>query len=190
MKKPLLFTAFLLAGTSLTALADDSPENVCKNAAQLYKDGDLEAALEDARWCVSLMEQEKQNQTNTHFKNEIDGYTAGQIQQQSAMGMVMISREYQKGGKRINVEMSGGASGAAASALSMLSQFGMQSGSGRKTRIQQRTAMITEERGSVTIAVTLRSGGFLTFSSSDLNAQQALAFARKFPIKALDESRQ
>ena len=169
--------------------AEDSAEKVCKSASELYADGDLEGALEEARWCVTLMEQEQQSQTNQYFLDDINGFQGGKLEQQNAMGFMVVSRQYEKGGSYIDVSMNAGSSGGAMQAFSALAQFGMQSGADKKMRIQKRTAMATDEGGNANVTITLRSGGMLTFESSDVDLDTLVTFAKAFPVADLDDSR-
>lgn len=169
--------------------AEDTPADTCKSAAALFKEGDIEGALEEARWCVTQLEQLKQGQVSSFFKDEINGFKGGKLDQQQAMGISMIERNYSKDGKVIKVSLSGGATGAASNAFAALASFGMQSANGKKVRIQRRTAMLIEEDGNVQLVVTLKSGGMLTFESNDLNSKDATTFAKAFPIADLDDSR-
>lgn len=171
------------------AFAEDSPEKVCKNAGELYDDGDLEGALEEARWCVTLMEQEQQAATGLHFKDSILGYTGEELEQQNTMGFLLISRNYHKDGQYIEVQLNAGNAGGALQAFSALAQFGIQNGAGKKMRIQKRTAMASSENGSSNVTVTLRSGGMLTFESRDVDLDTLTAFAKAFPIAELDDSK-
>lgn len=169
--------------------AEDTPADTCTSAADLFKDGDIEGALEEARWCVTQLEQLKQGETSAFFKDEINGFKGGKLDQQQAMGISMIERSYSKDGKIIKVSLSGGASGAASNAFAALASFGIQSSNGKKVRIQRRTAMISDDGGNVQAVVTLKSGGMLTFESNDLNSDDVTAFAKAFPIADLDDSR-
>ncbi|MCW8090320.1 hypothetical protein [Alteromonas sp. ASW11-130] len=170
--------------------AKESPEDSCKGAAELYANGDLETALEEARWCVTLMEQEQQAQTNTHFKDEVNGYSGSELEQQNAMGFNVVSRQYSKGDKQIKVTLNSGSSGSAMQAFSALAQFGMQSGTGQKIRVQRRTAMTSTENNNATVSVNLRSGGMLVFESRTASLDEVVAFAEEFPITDMDESQQ
>jgi hypothetical protein len=169
--------------------AEDTPADTCSNAASLFKDGDIEGALEEARWCVTQLEQLKQGRVSSFFKDEINGFKGGKLDQQQAMGISMIERNYSKDGKVVKVSLSGGASGAASNAFAALASFSMQATNGKKVRIQRRTAMINNEDGNIQIVVTLKSGGMLTFESNDLNSDDTTAFAKVFPIADLDDSR-
>lgn len=171
-----------------TTFAEDTPEDTCNSAASLFKEGDIEGALEEAQWCVTQLEQLKQGRVSSFFKDEIDGFKGGKLDQQQAMGISMIERNYSKDGKVIKVSLSGGASGAANNAFAALASFGLQSTNGTKIRIQRRTAMVSDESGDINIVVTLKSGGMLTFESNDLNSDDTTAFAKAFPIADLDDA--
>ncbi len=169
--------------------AEDTPADTCTNAASLFKENDIEGALEEARWCVTQLEQLKQGKISSFFKDEIESYKGGKLDQQQAMGISIIERSYSKDGKIVKVSLSGGASGAANNAFAALASFGMQSSNGEKVRIQRRTAMISDDGGNVQAVVTLKSGGMLTFESNDLNVDDVTAFAKAFPIADLDDAR-
>lgn len=175
--------------TAQTVFAEDTPADTCASAASLFKDGDIEGALEEAQWCVTQLEQLKQGRISSFFKDEINGFKGGKLNQQKAMGISMIERSYSKDGKIIKVSLSGGTSGAASNAFAALASFGMQSSNGKKVRIQRRTAMINDDGGNVQAVVTLKSDGMLTFESNDLNSDDVTAFAKAFPITDLDDSR-
>lgn len=185
---PLLAT-FLVWFSFSSVLADDDPAENCQNAVDLIKEDDLEGALEEARWCVTLLEQKKQGQVSAYFKDEINGYKGGKLDQQEAMGFSMLERNYSKDGNVIKVALSGGTSGAANNAFAAIAQFGMSAGAGKKVRIQKRTGMLDTDGGTTTLGVTLKSGGILTFESSDVSADEVKAFAKAFPVAELDDAR-
>ena len=187
--KTLILGAALSFAIAPAAFAEDTPADTCSSAVSLFKEGDIEGALEEARWCVTQLEQLKQGKVSSFFKDEINGFKGGKLEQQQAMGISMIERNYSKDGKVIKVSLSGGASGAASNAFAALASFGMQSTNGKKVRIQRRTAMISDDGGNIQVVVTLKSGGMLTFESNDLNSNDAIAFAKAFPIADLDDSR-
>ena len=170
------------------ALADDDPAKLCKQAAEPYKEGDLEGALEEAKWCVTQLEQLKQNQTVKFFKDTINGYTGGEVTQQSAMGFTMIERNYSKANKEIKVALTGGNSGGALSAFSALAQFGLQTAGTSKVRIQKRSAVVTDENGRLSMMITLKSGAMLGLESDAVSKDELIDFAKAFPVKELDNS--
>jgi len=83
--------ALLLAALSLslmsnsTIYAEDSPADTCKSAASLFEEGDIEGALEEAEWCVTLLKQLKQGEISTFFKDEVHKYKGGKLEQQEAI---------------------------------------------------------------------------------------------------------
>lgn len=173
----------------MPAIADEDPAETCASASSLFKEGDLDGALDEARWCVTQLEQLKQNQTSSFFQDEINGYTAGKLESQQTMGMQLIERSYSKDGQTIGVSLAGGAMGAANSAFAALASLGIQTEQGEKIRIQRRTAVITEDNGNSQIVVTLKSGGMLTFDSTIVSRDELLAFAKAFPVADLDDAR-
>lgn len=186
MLSKIVVGCLLLAG-SIAAQAEESPKESCNNASTLYTEGDLEGALEEARWCVKQMEQEKQNNTAQYFKDSINGYAGGELSQQQMMGITVIERKYTKGSVSINVGLSGGASGAMAGAFSAM--LGMQQGQGKAIRIQRRSANDVGSNGRTDIQVTLKSGGILSFKSRGAGRDEVVAFAKAFPVADLDDSR-
>ncbi len=189
-KKLLTVTAITLSSIfSTPVFADDSPADTCKSASSLFKEGDIEGALEEARWCVTQLEQLKQGQTSAFFKDEIGGYIGGKLESNQAMGFTVIERRYNKESISISVTLSGGASGAANNAFAAIAAFGMQAAQGKKVRIQRRTAIVNDENGSVQVVITLKSGGMLTFDSSELSKDDVIGFAKIFPVADLDDSR-
>lgn len=187
-----LVSSLLLASTlfvsSVYAQSDEIKES-CSSVVALFNDGDIDGALEEARWCVTQLEQLKQGQTSSYFKDEIDGYKGGKLDVQQAMGMSMIERRYTKGNNSVQVSLSGGVSNIAANALEAFASFGMSATPGKKIRIQRRTATLNNQSDTPQLLVTLKSGGILTFESSQLSEDALVAFAKSFPIAELDDSR-
>lgn len=183
------FAVILTMIFATTAFAEGDPAESCKNSASLFKEGDIEGALEEARWCVTQLEQLKQGQTSAYFKDEINGYTAGKLESQQAMGIVMIERRYSKGQNSINVSLSGGGSGDMNNAFAAIASFGMQAAQGKRVRIQRRTAVVNDENGTAQVMITLKSGGMLTFESNELSEDEVVSFAKAFPVADLDDSR-
>jgi hypothetical protein len=54
----IVFSMNLLLASASNAKND--PGITCESAASLFKESDLEGALEEARWCVTQLEQLKQ----------------------------------------------------------------------------------------------------------------------------------
>jgi len=189
-----LKTIGLASGLAIALLAvapvqaEEDAADTCKSAAKLFKDGDLDGALDDARWCVTQLEKLKQGQTSSLFKDEIDGYTGDELSEQQAMGISIVERTYSKGGNSISVSMSGGAMGMANNAFAAIAAMGMQAAQGEKVRIQRRTAVVTKDGSETSVAVTLKTGGMLTFSSSNVDKDELLNFANAFPVAELDDS--
>ncbi len=176
--------------TGIPAIADDDPAAVCASAASLAKEGDIAGALEEARWCVTQLEQLMQQQVSSFFPDEVNGYAAGEIKKEQVMGMTMIERDYSKNDNVISVSLTGGGTSGPANAFSALAMMGMQMGGmGQKVRIQKRSATVIDDNSSVQVVVTLKSGGILTFESQGASVDTVVAFAKEFPVAKLDDSR-
>lgn len=189
MKKRAIIIMLAMAGMQSPLLAKDSPQDSCKNAAALYADGDLDGALEEAKWCVTQLEQLKQDNIAKFFKDSILGYQGNELESQNAMGFSSTKREYLKDDKQISVSLSGMASANGMDAFAALAQIGLTAGGGKKVRIQKRTASIMVDNSNVQILVTLKKGGTLVFESNDVNADELQRFAEAFPVEDLDDSR-
>ncbi len=175
---------------AIPAIAEESPSAICSSAANLAKEGDIAGALEEARWCVTQLEQLMQEQVSSLFPDEVNGYTAGKIQKQQVMGMAIIECNYSKDDNTISVSLTGGGASGSANAFSAIANMGMQMGGmGQKIRIQKRSAVIVDENNSAQVVVTLKSGGMLTFESQGASSDTLVAFAKKFPVAKLDDSR-
>lgn len=175
---------------AISATAEDSPSISCSSAANLVKEGDIAGALEEARWCVTQLEQLMQEQVSSFFPDEVNGYTAGKIKKEQAMGMAITECNYSKDDNVISVSLTGAGSSGSANAFSAIAMMGAQMGGmGQKTRIQKRSAVIIDEDNSTQVVVTLKSGGILTFESRGASSDTVVAFAKKFPVAKLDDSR-
>lgn len=170
-------------------VAEDDPVETCSSAANLAKEGDIAGALEEARWCVTQLEQLMQDEVSSFFPDDVNGYAAGKIVKEQVMGMSMIDCDYSKDGKVISVSLTFGDASGSANPLSAIAKMGMQMGGmGQKIRIQKRSAVIVDENSSAQVIVTLKSGGILTFESRDEPSDTVVGFAKKFPVAELDDS--
>ena len=192
-------SAFVIAAlfssvNSARAQTAEDASAACLEAARMIEENDFTSALDEAKWCVESLEQVKRERTFTVFPEEIDGFVGGELQNESALGMSMIEREYRRDGDTISVSLvSGGiaSGGLASGGLAALAQLGLGAGgAGKKIRVQKRTVIdMSESSGNAQFLVQLKSNqGMLTISSDDLPSDDVLAFVREFPIKDLDEA--
>ncbi|GAA0856656.1 hypothetical protein [Aliiglaciecola litoralis] len=185
MTTPFHKVLVLLLLTSLPAVAEDSPEQACNKAAKLYADDDFAGALEEAKWCVTLLEQEQQTRTNSVFPDSLQGFKGSDIQHQSALGFSSTVREYRKDEQHISVTLSGG--NGLNSAFAAIAQFG---GGGAKMRIQKRSASVIVNGERTQVLVTLKTGGLLMFEGDNVDKESVVEFAKAFPVEKLDDSLQ
>ena len=184
----LLLGALALAPSAAHAQTADEAAAACAEAVRLIGERDVDGALEEAEWCVESLRQVRQQRTLAAFPDTLEGFTGGQLDNQSAMGMTMLERGYTGEEGTIEVSL---ATGAAGSGLAAIAQMGMSLGGagGRKLRVQRRTVVdMSAEEGEARYLVQLKSGGMLTISSPTLSADRVLEFVRAFPIAELDEA--
>ncbi|MGQ7847745.1 hypothetical protein ACUNV4_24845 [Granulosicoccus sp. 3-233] len=178
----------MMSGTQVMAQSAEEAATACNEAARLIAEDDLVGALDEAKWCVESLQQLRQQATLTVFPDAVEGFAGGEIDNQSAMGMTIIERQYTKEGEDVTVSLTTGMAGGGLAALAQLG-MGMGAGSGKKIRVQKRTVLdMSEAGGDAQFMVQLKSGGMLNISSSDLNAEQLLPFVKAFPIADLDDA--
>jgi hypothetical protein len=177
-----VFALFSASGV----FAEEDPTDAFQSATELYEQGDIDGAIEEAEWGLELLRQLKRGATATHFLDEINGYVATPLETNSAMGMTVMERRYTKGGNTITVTLTGGAN-TALGGLGALASMGMM-GAGEKVRIQRRTGTAIAESGENRIMFGLKEAGMLNFESRDVSMDELKAFAGEFPIAELDDS--
>lgn len=186
----------LVAGAMALPLAHASDENLadtiaaCEEAARLLEANDVDGALDEAEWCREGIQQVKQNQTMAIFPDSVNGYTGGEVTKESAMGMVMLGRQYTQADKSIDVELMSGSAGGGLGGLSQLiSAFGAAGGAeGKKFRVQRRTVIDSSSGGSAEMMVQLKSGGMMNVKSTSASREEVEAFIRDFPVADLDDA--
>lgn len=178
----------LMPGTQVHAQSAEDASAACTEASRLIAEEDFVGALDEAEWCVESLRQIKQQLTLTLFPDDVDGFVGGEMDNQSAMGMTIIEREYALDNSSVSVSLTGGVAGGGLAALAQFAS-GMGTGGGKKMRVQKRTVIdMSDESGQAEYMVQLKSGGMLMMSSNDLDSAALLEFVRAFPIAELDES--
>ena len=172
-----------LVAFSLPAAAEGDPAAYCKQAAKLYEQNDIPAAVEEAKWCLESLEQIQQSRKSDRFAKDVAGWKRGEIAQHKAMGMSIIETQYSKDGKLIEVSYNSGAGGMGA----MFSQMGL-AGGGKKIRLGRYTGLVMEQGSSNEIMIGLKmTPGMLNLSSNNASMEELSAFARAFPVKDIDQ---
>ncbi len=171
----------------------DEAASACVESARLItEDDDLDAAIEEATWCLTSLKQLKEEITLSLLPDELDGFEGGDIENQNVLGMVTVSRVYTRDGESLTVSMLTGGAGALGGLgqLAQLSQmFGAEtSGSSKKLRIQRRTVLASDEGGTGSLSVELKNGGTLQVESQDLDSDELVEFMREFPIAEIDDA--
>ena len=186
-----LFVSGIMTHTS--ALADDDARadtiSACEEAARLLAADDIDGALEEAQWCKEGIEQIKQGQTLAVLPESVNGFQGGEVTSSNALGMVMFGREYEKGGKLINIELTTGSVPGLGSLGQLMNIFGAAGlGEGKKFRIQRRTVIDSSTASGANLTVQLKSGGIMTVESTTVSSAEVVDFLKAFPIAELDDS--
>ncbi len=182
VKRTCLFVALLCCLGA--AQAQEDPQDSCGGILELYEQGDVNAALEEAGWCVEALEQAQMSMQGDAFPAEVVGWKRNSLDQNEALGMAMTEAAYSKDEQSITVSLMGGAGGGF---LGSLAQMGMMAG-GTRMRLGDYTGVaMTETGGGGTVTVPLENGGTLSFQSSQAGSDSLEEFATAFPIAALDK---
>ncbi len=108
------------------------------------------------------------------------GYTGGKLNEQRAMGMMMIERSYDNDDNTIKVTLTQGGAGGSIGALGALANIGMMGG-GKKSRIHGHTATdMSDDRAAKLMVSPRNGGGFINFESRDVEIDEVKAFAKDF----------
>ncbi len=167
------------------AHAQEDPKDSCGGILKFYEQGDIDAALEEARWCVEALEQVQMSKQGDVFPAEVAGWKRQSLDQNKAMGIAMTEANYNNSGKAITVTLMGGAD-AGGGFLGALAEMGMMSG-GSKMRLGDYTAVAMSDSGGETVSVSLENSGTLSFQSYDAGRDAVMEFAKAFPIAELDK---
>lgn len=183
------FAAFFLF-QSATVTAQDSPLEACEEAVRILRsDGDINVALEEARWCVEGLEALKQQNTLEVFPDQVGAWVAGEVANSKILGMTMIERDYTRDGESITVSLAMGGGG---TGLMALAQMGMQLGGEvlQKFRVDRRTVLNLSDDSEARFLVQLRSGGVMNITSSNADTDSVKAFVTELPVAKLDDALQ
>ncbi len=171
--------------------AADDPAEIFKEVISLYEDGDIDGALEEAKWGVERIEQLRQDKVSAVFPDEVGDFKGTPLSKNKAMGIMVTERNYSMGGNSVKVSLTEGAAGGGAlGGLGALAQMAGSMGGGRSVRIQRRKGTAMEQGSRRTVNLTMNSGGNLSFESSNLSLDEVLKFAENFPVAELDDARE
>ncbi len=171
------------SGVSYSQSIEEAAE-ACDEAARLIRLDKLDAALDEANWCFESVKQAKQARTLLLLPDEVNGFVAGEVENEGMLGFSSIKRVYTQGDNSVSVSMLTADSGG----LAMLATIGINMASGgKKLRVQKRTVFDNSvASGNAEYMVQLKSGGVLNFSSPTVATATVLDFVKAFPIEEID----
>ena len=186
-----IFTSLMVISIIFATVgyAQDKPEEICGAIVPLIKKDDIKGALEEAKWCVEKLEQIKQGKVAEQFLEEIDGWKRVSFNENKAMGISVTEASYEKDGKQISVNLTGGGGTNPLGAIAQMGQMGMMQ-AGQKVRIQgYMGSMDTSQPDRPVLMLNLKNGGFLKFESNNIEGPELTGFAKAFPVAKVDEAR-
>ena len=178
-------TTLVLASTSGHAqVNNEEVSTTCSEAARLIADNDINGAFEEAQWCFESVRQLKQQQTIAIFPDSIDGFVGDQIEDNSAMGMVMIERSYSRGEQQLSVQL--GVGPMISAAAQMASAMTMVPGITRKRVGSFTVTQMPNSEGEFMVA--LENDASLIITTDSVDSDVVMDFLRQFPIEQLENS--
>ena len=193
-RQALIVVALLLPGAQGQAQSDglDDASTACREAATMAESNDIDGAIEEARWCLEVLEQHRRDAAFAVFPDSQGDWIGGDLDNQSALGMMVLSRTYANGGQSIEVSVTTGPAGGGLAALAQLgASLGASLGAGEssKFRVQRRTVVdLSGDGEAVNYMIELRSGGVMTIQSSDTGTSDVRAFIEAFPVADIDDA--
>ena len=196
----MLFLAGLGTVNVAYANAVDEAADACNEAARLLtEDDDLDAAIEEATWCLTSLNQLKEEIQLSLMPDELDGFVGSEIKSENVMGMQSISREYTQDGDSLTVTLvtqsaaGGGGAEGFGELGKMLGALGMAGatagGDGKKVRIQRRTAIASDDDdGTGSLNIELKSGSSLQVESDVFDSDELIEFMEQFPVAEIDDA--
>ncbi len=187
----------VLLGVSGTVMAQSTSTEeavaACRDAADLAADGDVDVAIEEARWCLDVLEQIRRDAALAVFPDSQGEWLGGELDNQSAMGMTLLARSYTRADQSIEVSITTGAAG---SGLAALAQLGASLGASlgatadARFRVQRRTVidMTSSADEEVHFLIELRHGGVMSVQSDNASKSEVRRFLEGFPVAEIDDA--
>ena len=187
----------LLASTLLpivNASAEEKFEDIIKRVTDLKAEGKFSEAINEMSWATKQLQSLHQQKLQSFFPGAVAGFTPGEFEQNSALGILSVKRTYKTAdGSTVSVNLTGSSSseGGAAQgfgALAALAQMGAMMDNSGKTdtvRINGKRATITNNGGSPDLMVTAGNGLMLQVESqgSKVTKEQITQLAEAFNFK-------
>lgn len=189
----LVVAAGLLLSTQLASAQVEFGTDLkgsCKEIEGALSANDINKALEQARLCVTALEQEAEGALEALFPKKVASYDRTDFRQERAMGIANTTATYKGGDGTIRVELIGSAGSGGLGGMAGLARMGMAA-SGGAMRVDGLDAMM-DERGAVTIF--LADGSMLKVSSREMKTREAATaglppFLNEFPVREISNAR-
>lgn len=179
----ILLLSILTIAAPIQALADE-PIKLLQEAIELLKANDYTEAREVIVIALDQVDHHLLDSTAAVFPLKIGLFTRGEVNSQKTMGIEITECTYSnEKGQEFQVQLMGGGGGIFGS----IADFGANAPGGRKIRIAGRTGSAMEDNGETTVALKLKNGKKLMFTSRDLNREELTGNVEKFPVAEVDK---
>jgi hypothetical protein len=163
----------------------ESTSELLQEAIDLLQQENYAEAREVIAIALDQVDHHLLDTTAAIFPETVGGFTRGEVNAQTAMGMDVTECTYRdKDDNELDVQLMGGGDGM----FGGLAALGASFGGGKKVRIQGRSGSLMSDDGEVTLTLQLKSGKSLIFTSSTVDADGVNSFAEEFPVVEIDES--
>lgn len=184
----LLLSSYSMAATDTDAVIEEMTRSF-NTVVELVREGEYRKAVSELSWVEDPIMQLDQQKTAGFLPDELNGFTGGEIEINSGMGMSIIERTYTRDGESITLSLAGGASAGAASgfaALGALAQFGMGNAGSDRFRLQGVTFNSTGNSQRVEVLGALNGGRILNVSSDSASLATVKSVLDAAPLSELN----
>lgn len=182
--RALLVSLSLLIPASLMAEDLDAIFNKVK---EYVAQNNFPKAKEELGWATKEIDKLHSKKLESFLPNEVAGYTGGQAQVNSIMGMSNVERVYKNGQNTITATLTstGGAASGFAAFGKMAAMMGQQAGQ-ESFRLDGMTANLEKNGNNTEISVFLDSGDIFKLQSNQETEEKLKEIVKAFNLSGLN----
>ncbi len=192
-----LLGALNLFAVSRSAVAEDNFAEALTRAQAFKAQGKFSQALAEISWATSELQKLHSEKLKGFFPSSVKSFTAQDVEENSALGLISIDRQYvAANGVKIKASLSGAAAADGAAAQGMaafagMAQFAAMAGGGLNLellRIKDQRAQLMKSAGELKLIIPLSSGSMLQLEASEGAAtkEQLVSLAEAFDLQGLN----
>ncbi len=189
------YVLFIAIFTLLPILASESSAEeldiIFKKVNEFVEKKNYPKAIEELNWAKKELEKLHNEKLKSFLPDELAGFSAGEVEAQTAFGFNTIERTYTGLGNSFTLTLSGGASqNNPLGGLAALARMGQMLGASQPNvdtyRVEGKTVSLNTSEG-VEAIISLDSGSILTLkSSSKSNAESIKKAVKELKLEELD----